>query len=92
MKAINQFPNAKALLVIGNGINQVDATGEEKLRALIDDLQRAGVTLMLSGLKKQVREALIRAGLDEVLGKENLFPSKDIALKTLAERYDQKPT
>jgi hypothetical protein len=47
--------------------------------------------MMLSGLKKQVREALIRAGLDEVIGSDNLFPSKDIALKTLAQRYDAQP-
>ncbi len=91
MKALAQFPRAKAVLVIGNGINRIDATGEEKLRSLAADLKQAGVTLMLSGLKKQVREALQRAGLDEVLGKENLFPSKDIALKTLAERYDALP-
>jgi SulP family sulfate permease len=91
MKAIAQFPQAKAVLVIGNGINQVDATGEEKLRALAADLKTAGIILMLSGLKKQVREALDRAGLDEVIGRENLFPSKDLALRTLAERYDAQP-
>lgn len=91
MKAIAQFPQAKAVLVIGNGINQIDATGEEKLRALAADLKLAGITLMLSGLKKQVREALHRAGLDEVFGSDNLFPSKDMALKTLAERYDAQP-
>jgi hypothetical protein len=43
---------------------------------------------MLSGLKKPVREALARAGLDAVLGRENLFPGKDLALRVLAERYD----
>jgi SulP family sulfate permease len=89
MRAISQFPQAKAVLVIGNGINQIDATGEEKLRALAADLQRAGVTLMLSGLKKPVREALTRAGLDEALGRENIFPSKDMALQALAGRYDR---
>jgi SulP family sulfate permease len=89
MKALSQFPQARAVLVIGNGINQVDATGEEKLRALAADLKMAGVTLMLSGLKKQVREAMARAGLDDVIGQDNLFPSKDIALRTLAERYDR---
>ncbi len=91
MKALSQFPQARAVLVIGNGINQVDATGEEKLRALAADLKMAGVTLMLSGLKKQVREAMARAGLDDVIGQDNLFPSKDIALRTLAERYDRGP-
>lgn len=62
-----------------------------ELRALAADLKLAGITLMLSGLKKQVREALNRAGLDEVIGSDNLFPSKDIALKTLAECYDTQP-
>ena len=92
MKAISQFPQAKAVLVIGDGINRVDATGEEKLRALTTDLKMAGVTLALSSLKKPVKEALIRAGLDEVIGPENLFPNKDLALRTLAERYDLAPS
>jgi SulP family sulfate permease len=89
MKALSQFPQAKAVLVIGNGINQIDATGEEKLRALATDLKRAGVTLMLSGLKKPVREALARAGLDEALGRENIFLNKAMALETLADHYDR---
>lgn len=89
MKSISQYPQAKAVLVIGNSINRVDATGEEKLRTLATDLRAAGVTLMMAGLKKQVREAINRAGLDEFIGKDNLFPSKDIALKTLAQRYDK---
>jgi len=87
MKAIVQFPSAKAVLVLGNGINTIDATGEEKLRALAEDLKSAGVTLMFSGLKKQIREALQRANLDEQLGKENLFRNKAIALRVLEERY-----
>jgi MFS superfamily sulfate permease-like transporter len=88
MKALAQFPKARAVLVIGDGINRIDATGEEKLRALTRDLKSAGVTLMFSGLKKQVREALVRAGLDEAVGTENLFPGRDLALAALARRYD----
>ena len=89
MKSISQFPRTKAVLVIGTGINRIDATGEEKLRALATDLKAAGIVLMLSGLKKQVKDALARANLDEVIGQENLFPNKEIALKALAARYDQ---
>ncbi len=59
------------------------------MRNLATDLRAAGITLMLSGFKKQVREALARAGLDEVMGRENLFPNKELALRTLAERYDR---
>lgn len=91
MKALAQFPKARAVLVIGNGINRIDATGEEKLRTLAANLQAAGVTLMFSGLKKPVREAFIRAGLDEVIGTGNLFPGKESALAALAGSYDLKP-
>lgn len=87
LRALSQFPNARALLVIGNGINRIDATGEEKLRVLARDLRAAGVTLMLAGLKKPVREALARAGLDQIIGLENIFSSKDIALRALAVRF-----
>lgn len=87
LKSLNEFPNARALVVIGNSINRIDATGEEKLRALTGDLRGAGVTLMLAGLKRPVREALVRAGLDKVIGNENIYASKDIALRVLDARF-----
>ena len=87
LKALSQFPQARALLVLGNSINRIDATGEEKLRALARDLKAADVTLMLAGLKKPVREALDRAGLDKVIGADNFFASKDIALRALEARF-----
>jgi len=87
LKSLSEFPQARAILIIGNSINRVDATGEEKLRALASDLKAAGVTLMLAGLKKQVREALERADLKKVIGAENIFSNKEIALKELEQRY-----
>ena len=87
LNSLNEFPHAQAILIIGQGINRIDATGEEKLRAMTRDLQAAGVTLMLSGLKKPVVEALERAGLEEVIGKENIISNKEAALKILAQRY-----
>ena len=92
MKALSHFPQAKAILVIGQGINRMDASGEEKLRALVSDLNAAGVTLGLAGLKKQVVEALERAKLDSVIGKENIFSNRNIALQEMKARYDTVAT
>jgi len=89
LKSLSEFPQAKAILIIGQGINRVDATGEEKLRALTRDLKAAGITLMLAGLKRQVREALERADLQQVIGEENIFGNKETALKVLEQRYPQ---
>jgi hypothetical protein len=46
---------------------------------------------MLAGLKKQVREALERADLQEVIGEENIVGNKETALKILEQRYAQEP-
>ena len=89
LKFLSEFPNARAILVVGRGINRIDATGEEKLRALTRDLKAAGIALVLSGLKKQVREALERANLPEVIGKDNIFDNTANALKVLQQRYPE---
>jgi MFS superfamily sulfate permease-like transporter len=89
LKSLSEFPGARAILIIGQGINRVDASGEERLRALTRDLRAAGVTLMLAGLKRQVREALERARLQEVIGQENIFSNKESALRALEQRYSR---
>jgi sulfate permease, SulP family len=89
LKSLSEFPRARAILIIGQGINRIDATGEEKLRALTRDLQAAGVTLLLSGLKKPVIQALERANLEAVIGKENIISNKEAALRVLAQRYPE---
>ncbi len=87
LKSLSEFPKARAILIIGQGINRVDATGEEKLRAMARDLRAADITLMLAGLKRQVRESLERADLQEVIGEENIFGNKESALRALEQRY-----
>lgn len=83
METLARTPNARALLVLGNGINRIDSSGVEKVRSLIDDLRAAGCTLMFCGLKKPVREKMERAGLLDAIGPDNVFPSKAVALEAL---------
>jgi MFS superfamily sulfate permease-like transporter len=87
LEAIADFPEAKAILVVGSGINDIDASGEEKIREVADRLHKVGVWLMFSGLKHQVRSLLERGGVVEQLGKEAFFPDKETALRTLRQRY-----
>ncbi len=88
LKAHAKFPNARTILVIGSGINWLDASGEEKVREMASMLKEAGVTLAFSSLKKQVRISFEKSGLIPVIGKENIFRSKDAALKALAKRHE----
>ena len=77
------------ILVIGNGINNMDASGEEKIREMCLYLRDAGVTLTFCSLKQPVREAFDRAGLTAVLGEENVFKSRDLAFQTLEARLSE---
>lgn len=82
-EATADFPNAQVILVIGSGINEIDASGEEKIREVAKRLRRVGVQLVFSGLKHQVRSVLERAGIVEMLGRNAFFSDKETALRTL---------
>jgi SulP family sulfate permease len=81
-----RFPKAHHVLVVGEGINQIDASGEEVIRHLVERLRENGVTLAFSGLKKQVLDVLDATGTRALIGEDNLFIHEDQALAALAER------
>lgn len=76
-------PQAKYLLVVGNGINQLDATGEEAIRGIHERLHAVGVTLVFSGLKKQVLDVMRNTGLYDEIGEQYIFPSEEHALSAI---------
>jgi MFS superfamily sulfate permease-like transporter len=87
LQALERFPQAQAVLVIGSGINDLDVSGEEKLRALAEHLRARNVNLYFSSLKRQVMAAFERSGLSSVIPSDHIFKTKEIALKTLEDYY-----
>ena len=87
LEAQRRFPAAKVILVIGSGINEVDASGEEKVREVAARLRESGVKLMFSGLKYQVMQILKNCGLVDELGKDAFFVDKESALQTLSKEF-----
>ncbi|AAZ98593.1 probable high affinity sulfate transporter (SulP) [Thiobacillus denitrificans ATCC 25259] len=87
LQALERFPHAKAVLVIGSGINDLDVSGEEKLRALVEQLRARNVNLYFSSLKRQVLAAFERSGLSSVIPGDHIFKTKEVALKTLDACY-----
>ncbi len=91
LQALERFPRAQAVLVIGSGINDLDVSGEEKLRALAEQLRARNVTLYFSSLKRQVMAAFEKSGLSNVIPADHIFKTKEIALKTLDACYGGRP-
>ncbi len=88
LEAQREYPEAKAIVMIGSGINEMDASGEEKIRELNQRLSELGVTLMFSGLKYQVMKLFILSGLVDEIGRDRFFRDKRTALDTLIKQFD----
>jgi SulP family sulfate permease len=81
MERVSLKPDLKYVIVVGDGINNVDATGEEMLAHLAERLHAGGIEMYFSGLKKQVLDVFQRTGLYQRLGEQRFFRTEDMALE-----------
>jgi sulfate permease, SulP family len=89
LKAVADHPKAKYLLVVGDAINQLDASGEEVLRHLVERLAESNVTVMFSGLKRQILQVLRSTGLNNIIGEQHIFPDEDMAFDAIYDLLGQ---
>lgn len=66
-------PDLKFVVIDAEGINEVDATGEEMLHELVTRLKSLGIELLMARSKKQIMDIFRRTGFIEHLGKEKFF-------------------
>jgi SulP family sulfate permease len=85
LEAVASYQEAKYLLVVGNGINRIDASGEEVVHHLVERLRETGVEVVFSGLKKQILDVMRATGLFGLIGAENIFPTENKALAHIYE-------
>jgi len=82
MERVALKPELKFIIIDAEGINEIDATGEEMLHNLISRLKEAGVELIIARAKKQLWDTFERTKLIEALGRDHMF-----ALRTQAFNY-----
>ena len=92
LEAVSNHPDAKYVLVVGDGINQLDASGEEVIHHLVDRLKGAGIILVFSGLKKQVLDVMRATGLLDAIGQNNIFATEGQAIATIYEQLGKDAT
>lgn len=85
LKAVSEHPDAKYILVVSNGINQIDASGEEVLHHLVERFNENGITVVFSGLKKQILDVFRATHLINVISEENIFPTEVQAVDAIYE-------
>jgi len=86
LAAIADHRDAKYILIVGDGINRLDASGEEVIHHLVTRLRENGITVVFSGLKKQVLDVMRATRLIEQVRWENIFATEDQAINAIYER------
>lgn len=86
LEAVSNHPEARYVLVVGDGINELDASGEEVIHHLVDRLKSNGITLVFSGLKRQVLDVMRATGLYEAITDANIFATTDQAIAAIYQR------
>jgi ActR/RegA family two-component response regulator len=70
---VRKMPELKAILFKADGINEIDASGEDMLSLLVDRLRSGGYDVYFSGFNEDVVDTLRRSHLYEKIGKNHIF-------------------
>ncbi|MFZ5483138.1 MAG: SulP family inorganic anion transporter [Pseudomonadota bacterium] len=90
MRAVAHKPHARYLLVVADGINSLDASGEEAMHLVVSRLRSSGIEVMFSGLKKQVLDVMRATGLFDDVGQDHIFANEDMALADIHSRLSAR--
>jgi SulP family sulfate permease len=83
---VADMPELKHIIIVGNGINRLDASGEEMLYSLVCRLREAGYELSLTGLNDSVKEVMRRTHLYATIGEDHLYRNMAKAMDAIHEK------
>ena len=91
LKNVASKPDIAFVIIDAEGINSIDASGEEMLHGLARRLHSSGVELLVARAKKQLMDIFYRTGYVENLGENHFFRLRtrafNYAFSRLADRH-----
>ena len=88
LEQVAKNPKLRYVIVDAEGINHIDATGEEMLLGVVLRLREAKVEVFFARAKKQIVDALERPGSLAVIGRERFFPVPEQAINAVWQRVE----
>jgi len=70
----------KHIIIAANGINDMDASGEEMLSLIIDNIRSAGKDISFTGVNESVMAVFKRTHLLEHIGSDHIYPTMESAI------------
>jgi SulP family sulfate permease len=92
LEAVAGNPDAPYLLIVGDGINELDASGEEVIHHIVERMRSNGVVVLFAGLKKQVLDVMKATGLYDTIGEKGFYVTAERALEKIYSREEHLDT
>lgn len=89
---IQKKKNLKHIILVSNGINDIDASGEETLSLLTDRLRSAGIDISLTGVNESVMKVLKRTHLIEKIGTDHIYHTLEEAINKIVPLTHKQTT
>ncbi|MFZ3137091.1 MAG: SulP family inorganic anion transporter [Thermodesulfovibrionales bacterium] len=80
---IERKKDLKHIILVANGINEMDASGEETLSLLVDRVRSAGIDISFSGVNESVMKVIKRTHLLEKIGYDHIYTTSDNAIRKI---------
>ncbi len=80
---VAEQPGLRGLLVSGQGITEMDASGEETLGHLVERLRASDIHVVFADLSDKIVDVLHRSHLYDKIGEENIFATDARAIAAL---------
>jgi len=88
LETIAHLPELKYLILEAEGINRIDPSGEQTLRAVVERMREVGIDLYFTRAKRQFTDVLERSGSIEYIGRDHFFRWNQHALEYLWARLE----
>ncbi|KJR98459.1 MAG: DNA repair protein [Desulfobulbaceae bacterium BRH_c16a] len=80
----------KHIVIVANGMNDIDASGEEVLSLVVSTVRSAGLDISFSGVNESVMEVLERTHLIEKIGRDHIYSTMEKAICAVHESAHRK--
>ncbi len=83
LREVASMPDLRHVLIVGNGMNELDASGEVLLSQLVTRLREAGHDISFTGLNDHVIDVMKRTHLYEKIGEDHFYFSINQAVHSI---------
>jgi MFS superfamily sulfate permease-like transporter len=83
LELLRRKKKLKHIILVSNGISDIDASGEDTLSLFIDNVRSSGIDISFSGVNETIMKIMKRTHLLAKIGEDHIYPTMENALNII---------